>query len=221
MEEYHRGVHPRALFHDRRDAGRQLAAAVRRSVVPSPAVLVLGLPRGGIPVAAEVARLLYAPLDVLNVRKLGVPGHEELAMGAAASGGAWVVNEDVLAQLGIGRDVVEAALAREQDEIARRDRLFRGDRLPLPIAGKTVVVVDDGLATGATLRAGIAALRRLRPGRVVAAVPVAARESAELVERECDTFVVLAKPEPFHGVGMWYDRFPQLDDDAVRALLGG
>lgn len=221
MEVYHRGVHPRALFHDRRDAGRQLAAAVRRSVVPSPAVLVLGLPRGGIPVAAEVARLLYAPLDVLNVRKLGVPGHEELAMGAAASGGAWVLNEDVLAQLGIGRDVVEATLAHEQEEIARRDRLYRGDRLPLPVAGKTVVVVDDGIATGATLRAGIAALRRLRPGRIVAAVPVAARESADLVARECDTFIVLAKPEPFGGVGMWYDRFPQLDDDAVRALLGG
>jgi predicted phosphoribosyltransferase len=213
-------VHPPALFRDRRDAGRQLAAAVRRNVVPSPAVIVLGLPRGGVPVAAEVARLLYAPLDVLCVAKLGVPGHEELAMGAAASGGAWVLNDDVLMQLGIGRDVVDATLAQAQAEIARRDRAFRGDRLPIVVGGKTVVIVDDGLATGATMRAGIAALRRLRPARIVAAVPVAARESAELVEKESDAFIVLAKPEPFHGVGMWYGAFPQLDDAAVRALLG-
>jgi len=140
-------------------------------------------------------------------------------MGAAASGGAWVLNDDVLAQLGISPDVVEATLATQQREIERRDQLFRGTRPPLAVAGKTVVVVDDGLATGATMRAGLAALRRLRPQRLVAAVPVAARESADHVRADCDTLVCLAMPEPFFGVGMWYADFPQLDDDAVRALL--
>lgn len=142
-------------------------------------------------------------------------------MGAVASGGAWVLNEDVLSEVGVDRNVVETTLAAQQVEIERRDHLFRGDRPALAVSGKTVIVVDDGLATGATMRAGLAALRRLRPIRIVAAVPVAARESAELVRHDCDAFVCLAYPEPFYGVGMWYADFPQLDDNVVRALLGG
>lgn len=190
-----------------------------RPLAESPHAVVLALPRGGVPVGDEIARALRIPLDILNVRKLGAPGHEELAMGAVASGGAAVINEDVLSELRIPRAVVDEALREQQLEIERRDRLFRGNRAPTAVAGKTVVLVDDGLATGATMRAGVAALRQLEPSRIVAAVPVAARESAELVRHDVDAFTCLALPEPFYGVGRWYDNFPQLTDDDVRAIL--
>jgi putative phosphoribosyl transferase len=208
----------RALFADRRDAGRRLAGLCR-PLVDAAHTVVLALPRGGVPVGDEIARALKVPLDVCNVRKLGVPGQEELAMGALASGGAVVINAGVLAELDIPPAVVDAAIAEQRAEIERRDALFRGSRTAVPIAGATVVLVDDGLATGATMRAAAIALRRLAPARILAAVPVAARESADLVRRDVDALVCLAQPEPFYGVGRWYRRFPQLTDDDVRTIL--
>jgi predicted phosphoribosyltransferase len=182
-------------------------------------VVVLALPRGGVPVAAEVARALGAPLDVLLVRKLGVPGHEEYAMGALAPGGVRILNDEVVSQLGIPPWSIARATEREMRELERRERLYRAGRGPLQLRGRTVILVDDGLATGATMRAAIAALRILEPARIVVAVPVAARESCEALRQEADEVVCAVMPEPFHAVGLWYEDFPQTSDEEVRRLL--
>ena len=206
------------LFHDRADAGRQLAErlggyANRNDVV------VLGLPRGGVPVAYEVASRLAAPLDVFLVRKLGVPGHIELAMGAIAGGGVEVLNHDLIAELGISPAAVAAVAASERLELERRDRVFRGGR-PMPeLAGKTVIVIDDGLATGATMEAAVTALRRMNPAHIVAAVPVGARETCDRLSRLADRVVCLAMPAGFDAVGLWYEDFSQTTDEEVKQLL--
>jgi len=205
-------------FHDRRDAGRFLATRLS-AYANRPDVLVLALPRGGVPVGAEVARALGAPLDVFLVRKLGVPGHEELAMGAVATGGVRVLNEDVVQALGIPHDVIEAVAAREQQELERRARLYRGDGPPPDVHGRTVILVDDGLATGATMQAAIRALRRQQPARIVVAVPTASAETCEELRAEVDEVVCAVTPEPFYAVGLWYDDFSQTTDDDVRELL--
>ena len=206
------------LFRDRTEAGQVLA----NRLVPyanRPDVLVLALPRGGVPVAYEVARMLHAPLDVFLVRKLGVPGHEELAMGALASGGARVLNEEVVRGLHISEEVIAAVAEREQEELARRERLFRGERPAPDVRGRTVILVDDGLATGSTMRAAIAALRQQGPARIVVAVPVGAYETCAELQMEADEVVCARTPEPFHAVGLWYDDFTQTTDEEVHELL--
>lgn len=204
-------------FSNREDAGRQLANLVEGQV--GPGAIVLALPRGGVPVAAEVAQRLRAPLDVLLVRKLGVPGHEELAMGAIASGGVRVFNEDLLARLNIDPAGVEQVQQDELRELQRRERLYRGDR-PLPVLeGREVVLVDDGLATGASMRAALMALRQYRPRRIIVAVPVAPPETVAELEGEADQVICLLAPDAFFSVGAWYDDFTQTTDDEVRALL--
>jgi len=205
-------------FDNRRQAGRALARYLG-PYADRADVVVLGLPRGGVPVAAEVARALHAPLDVLVVRKLGVPGHEELAMGAVASGGGRVVNASILRDLGLGDDAVERVERDERTELARRERLFRGARPSPDLRGKTAVLVDDGIATGATMRAAVAALGNGPVARVVVATPVAAPEAAAMLRREADEVVCLGTPEDFVAVGRWYRDFPQTSDAEVRELL--
>src|SRR5438128_166939 len=192
-------------FRNRADAGRHLAARLR--YVANPDAVVLALPRGGVPVAFEVARALRAPLDIFLVRKLGVPGHEELAMGAIATGGVRVLNEDVVLALQISDDLLDAIAAKEQVELERRERAYRGDRLPPEVRGRTVILVDDGLATGSTMRAAVAALRQQRPARIVVAVPVGAPETCEEFQTEADEAVCAHTPEPFYAVGLWYTDF--------------
>jgi predicted phosphoribosyltransferase len=182
-------------------------------------VLVLALPRGGVPVAFEVARALGAPLDVFLVRKLGVPGHEELAMGAIATGGVRVVNEAVVRELGIGGEVIDAVAGRERAELERRERAYRGERPAPEVRGRAVILVDDGLATGSTMRAAALAVRRQEPERVVVAAPVAARATCAELLAEVDDVVCAATPEPFYGVGRWYEDFSQTTDEEVRELL--
>ncbi len=206
------------LFQDRRDAGRQLAAELLQ-YADRPDVLVLALPRGGVPVAYEVARLLHAPLDVFLVRKLGLPGHEELAMGAIASGGVRVLNEDVVRTLHVPEADIDASAARELRELERRERVYRDDR-PFPdLSGRTVILVDDGLATGSTMRAAVAALRRQGPAWIVVAVPVGAAETCSTFQGEADEVVCARTPEPFYAVGLWYGDFSQTTDEEVRYLL--
>jgi putative phosphoribosyl transferase len=205
-------------FLDRRDAGRQLASKLA-DYADDPKVLVLGLPRGGVPVAYEVARALHTPLDVLVVRKLGVPGHRELAMGAIASGGLRVLNVDVVKALGISPAAVESVAHKEMLEIERQQRTFRGNA-PLPkLSGRTIIVVDDGLATGSTMRAAVGALRQSNPARIIVAVPVAAAETVRRVREEADSVVCLSAPPDFHAVSMWYEDFSQTSDEEVRDLL--
>jgi predicted phosphoribosyltransferase len=205
-------------FRNRTDAGRQLAEKLA-AYANRPDVLVLALPRGGAPVGFEVARELGAPLDVFLVRKLGVPGYEELAMGAVATGGVRVLNDEIVRGLGISEHEIDAAAARELQELARRQRLYRGDR-PLPdIAGRTIILVDDGLATGATMRAAIAAVRQQQPARIVVAVPTASPDTCEALKAEADDVVCAMTPEPFLAVGHWYEDFTQTTDDEVRELL--
>ena len=207
-------------FRDRRDAGRQLVARLRRYANRSD-ILVLGLPRGGVPVAYEVAEALDAPLDVFLVRKLGVPGHEELAMGAIASGGVLVLNEEVVRDLRLPEAAIDAVAASERRELARRERLYRG-ALPSPdVAGKTVILVDDGLATGSTMRAAAEALRRQGPARIVAAVPVAARVVCEAFKDVVDETVCAVTPDPFYAVGLWYEDFAPTSDQEVVDILRG
>lgn len=182
-------------------------------------VIVLGLPRGGVPVAYEVARALAAPLDVFVVRKLGVPGHEELAMGAIASAGVCVLNDDVVKVLRIPSPIIDAVAARELRELERRERVYRGDR-PVPrLRGQTVILVDDGLATGSTMRAAVTAVRRLGPAHIVVAVPTAAPSTCEEFRHEADECVCEITPEPFYAVGLWYEDYSQTTDDEVRELL--
>jgi putative phosphoribosyl transferase len=207
-------------YHDRHDAGQALAGLLEK-YAGNPEVTVLALPRGGVPVGAEVARHLGAPLDVMVVRKLGVPGHEELAMGALASGGLLVVNEDVVRGLGIPDRAIEQAVAREARELERRERAYRGDRPLAEVAGRIVILVDDGLATGTTMRAAVTALRQRGPKRLVVAVPVAAASTCEELAGEVDEIVCGQTPEPFQAVGLWYQDFSQTTDEEVYAELGG
>jgi predicted phosphoribosyltransferase len=204
------------LFRDRHDAGRALAAKLEH-LRGRDKLLVLALPRGGVAVAYEVARALDAPLDIFLVRKLGFPGHEEYAMGAIASGGVRVMNEELAAQ--VPPAVIAAVVEREQAELARRERLYRGDRPRVDLRGRTVVVVDDGLATGSTMRAALRAIRQQQPAQLVVAVPVGAEETCRELRAEADEVVCAATPEPFRAVGLWYGDFPQATDDEVHALL--
>ncbi|HXF98485.1 MAG TPA: phosphoribosyltransferase [Gaiellaceae bacterium] len=206
------------MFHDRRHAGRLLADELR-AYAGREDVLVLALPRGGVPVGYEVARALGVPLDVFVVRKLGVPGHEELAMGAIASGGVRVLNEAVVEALGIGEETIARAAAAAAEELERKERAYRGERGPLDLAGRTVILVDDGLATGSTMRAAVRAVRALGPERVVVAVPIASVQACASLRREADEVVCLRTPEPFDAVGLWYEDFTQTPDAEVRDLL--
>ena len=206
------------VFRDRREAGRLLAAKLS-TYAGKPDIVVLGLPRGGVPVAFEVARALAAPLDVFLVRKLGVPGHEELAMGAVASGGVLVLNDDVIARLGIAPDEIDAVAAKETAELARREQLYRSGRTSPEFSGRTVILVDDGLATGATMRAAITALRQSGPARIIVAVPTAAPDICEEFKKQADEIVCYMTPAPFLAVGRWYEDFGQTTDDEVCALL--
>ena len=208
----------RERFHDRREAG-QLLAANLSAYANRGDVLVLGLPRGGVPVAYEVARALSAPLDVLVVRKLGVPGHDELAMGAIALGGVKVLNDVVVEDFGIPEQIIDAVAAREQQELERRERAYRYDRPPVDVRGKTVILVDDGLATGTTMRAAIAAVRQQVPAAVVVAVSVIALESCAVFRAVADALVWVIAPEPFYAVGLCYEDFTPTTDAEVRDLL--
>jgi putative phosphoribosyl transferase len=205
-------------FHDRTDAGRQLAAQLTGFAGRSD-VVVLGLPRGGVPVANEVARRLDVPLDLFLVRKLGVPWCPELAMGAIAAGGVEVLNGDQIRDLGIPRALVEQVAASERLELERRDVLYRGGRPPPVVRDRTVLLVDDGLATGSTMHAAIVALRQLAPAHVVVAVPVGARETCEQLRRIADQVVCVSTPDPFDAVGRFYDEFSQTTDEDVIRLL--
>ncbi|MEO8427988.1 MAG: phosphoribosyltransferase [Verrucomicrobiota bacterium] len=205
-------------FRDRTEAGKLLAAKLGR-YADRPDVVVLALPRGGVPVAFEVARALNAPLDLFLVRKLGVPGHEELAMGAIASGGSRVLNEEVVAHLGISDDLINAVVAEEELELDRRERAYRGERSMPAVDSRTVILIDDGVATGSTMRAAIAALRQKKPARLVVAVPTAAASTASELRAEVDDFVAVIEPEEFCAVGQWYDNFSQTTDAEVRGLL--
>jgi len=205
-------------FRDRRHAGELLAARLS-TYAHRPNVLVLALPRGGVPVAYEVATELGAPLDLFIVRKLGVPGYEELAMGAVATGGIRVLNEDVIRSLRIPDSVIDAVAQWELHEIARREREYRGD-LPEPdVNGQTVILIDDGLATGATMQAGVKALHRQQPAKIVVGVPTASPQSCEELRGQVDDIVCAVTPEPFYAVGAWYEDFSQTTDEEVRDLL--
>lgn len=208
----------RDQFKDRREAGKFLADKLQEYANRDD-VLVLALPRGGAPVAYEVAEALDAPLDVFVVRKLGVPGHEELAMGAIASGGTRVLNRDVVMGAGIDNDEIDRVAARERQELRRREQTYRDNRAAPEIEGKTVILVDDGLATGATMWAAVVALRQLDPAQIVVAVPTAPPETCAEFEDEVDRIVCGITPEAFGGVGRWYQNFAQTTDDQVRDLL--
>jgi putative phosphoribosyl transferase len=207
-------------FRDRVEAGRQLGLELARRLGQRDDVIVLALPRGGVPVGYQVAQALGAPLDVFIVRKLGVPGHEELALGAIASGGVRVLNRDVLDSIPVPEPIIDRIAEREQRELERREREYRGARPPLDVRNKTVVIVDDGLATGSTMRAAVAALRKLHPKAIIIAVPVAAPSTCEEFRREVNDIVCLRTPEPFQAVGLWYEDFSQTTDEEVHDLLG-
>lgn len=205
-------------FRDRTDAGRALADAVRGRAAGD-GVVVLGLPRGGVPVAAEVARALGAPLDVFVVRKLGTPGHRELAMGAIASGGIRVMNDDLVRRLGVPPDAVQAVVDEETAELHRREAAYRSGRPPLELPARTAVLVDDGLATGATMLAAVEAVRAAEAGRVVVAVPVGSPEACDRLRAQADDLICLHEPVDFGAVGTYYSDFAQTSDDEVRRLL--
>ena len=206
------------LFEDRFDAGRFLASKLRR-FANRPDTIVLALPRGGVPVGFEVAKALNVPLDVFVVRKLGVPGYEELAMGAIASGGIRVLNEDVVRSAGIPHKVIDAVAAEEERELQRRERDYRDGRPPVAVEGRTVILVDDGLATGSSMRVAVLALKRKRPAQIVVAVPVGAPATCAEFESEVDQAICAITPEPFLSVGQWYEDFSQTSDEEVRDLL--
>jgi putative phosphoribosyl transferase len=206
------------LFRNRSEAGRALAERVRAAVT-DPHPLILALPRGGVPVAFEVARALHAELDVFLVRKLGMPSEEELALGAIASGGVRVLNKELISYMRVPDDVLEEVTRREQHEVERREQMYRKGRPAASVAGCTVVLVDDGLATGASMLAASRALRPQGAARIVVAVPVASRQTCDDFRREVDEIVCLATPHPFGAVGIWYEDFAQISDQQVRALL--
>jgi putative phosphoribosyl transferase len=205
-------------FKDRHHAGEVLAERLRQ-YADRPDVLVLALPRGGVPVGFEISRLLRVPLDVFVVRKIGAPFYEELAVGAIASGGVRVLNELLIKRLGISQEAIQAITQEEGQELARREQLYRGARPPLHVEDKTVLLVDDGLATGASMRAAVRALRHHRPRRILVAVPVGAPETCRELEQEADEVVCAEKPEDLGAVGMWYEDFSQTTDEEVSVLL--
>ncbi|AGU49207.1 putative phosphoribosyltransferase [Variovorax paradoxus B4] len=207
-----------ASFRNRQQAGRVLARRLA-AYAHRPEVIVLALPRGGMPVAYEVAKALHAPLDVLVVRKLGVPGHEEFAMGAIAGGGEQVLDQDLVRELGIGAREVDEVVRNEQHELERRERAYRGNRPAPDLHGRTAILVDDGLATGSTMRVAVRAVRRQAPARVVVAAPVASPEACALLRGEADDVVCAETPEPFLGVGRWYLDFSQTSDEEVCSLI--
>ncbi|MEH1836985.1 MAG: phosphoribosyltransferase [Nostoc sp.] len=206
------------LFKDRRFAGQVLAKELA-VYANRPNVLVLGLPRGGVPVAFEVAKALNAPLDILVVRKLGVPNQEELAMGAIASGGVRIVNKYIISLVKISDEVIARVAMQEERELKRREQLYRGNRPLKNLQGRTVILVDDGLATGATMSAAVVAVRKQQPTQIVIAVPVAAPETCQELETKVDKIACVSTPSPFYSVGLWYEDFPQTTDEEVRDLL--
>lgn len=205
-------------FRDRRDAGRRLAVEISH-LAGRPDVVVLALPRGGVPVAFEVARAIDAPLDVFLVRKLGVPGHEELAMGAIATGGVRLLNGPVVRELRIPPEVIDRVAEEQREELERRESIYRDDRPPIEVRDRAIILVDDGLATGASMRAAVIALRQLRPARIVVAVPIAAPSTCEELRDEVDEVICARTPEPFYAVGFWYEDFAQIGDGEVQDLL--
>ncbi|MDQ2777456.1 MAG: phosphoribosyltransferase [Acidobacteriota bacterium] len=208
------------VFRDRADAGRILAERVAESI-QSPGSLVLALPRGGVPVAFEVARKLRAELDIFLVRKLGLPGQEELAIGAIASGGVRVLNEGLIRELQLSRNLIDQITAREGSELQRREELYREGRTAVPVGGRTVILVDDGLATGASMKAATQALRLQAPTRIIVAVPVAARDTCNEFRGSVDEIICAYTPSPFTSVGTWYVDFAQTTDEEVQKLLEG
>lgn len=205
-------------FHHRAEAGQLLATRLQAYADRSD-VLILALPRGGVPVGFEIATALHAPLDVFLVRKLGLPGHEELAMGAIANGNIQVLNNDVVEALEIPAYVIERVAQRERQELLRRAAFYRGDRPPPEVQGRVIILVDDGIATGSTMRAAIAALQAQQPARLVVAVPTAPPDTVALLQAEVDEVVCLITPQPFYAVGYWYRDFAQISDAEVRELL--
>lgn len=208
-------------FRDRTEAGLLLGNELRQRLGPRPDALVLALPRGGVPVGFQVASALNAAFDVFIVRKLGVPGQEELAMGAIASGGIRVLNDDVIRYASISQRVIDRVAASEQIELERREESYRGKRAPVDVAGRTVIVVDDGLATGSTMRAAVQALRNRNAREVIVAVPVAAKETCAEMRTLVDDIICLRTPSPFQAVGLWYDDFSQTSDAEVHELIEG
>lgn len=213
-----RSHHSTLLFRDRHDAGIKLAQKLQ-AYTQQPNTIILGLPRGGIPVAYEVSKALQLPLDVYVVRKLGVPGQEELAMGAIAAGGITYLNETLVEQLGITQDAIAQVIAQEQQELERREALYRGDRPALVLDHRTILLVDDGLATGATMHAALRSLKQRSPRQIVIAVPVAAPDTCASFHKEADAVFCAETPEPFRAVGLWYEDFGQTTDQEVCKLL--
>jgi predicted phosphoribosyltransferase len=205
-------------FQDRHEGGRRLVEGLSQYAGRED-VVVLGLPRGGVPVAFEVASALHAPLDVFVVRKLGVPGHEELAMGAIASGGVRVLNDDVVAATGVSQEQIDAVAGREREQLELRERAYRGDRAPIDVQGRVAILVDDGLATGATMRAAVAALHDRGVNSIVVAVPTAPPETCAALRRQVDEVVCTLTPDPFMAVGLWYRNFAPVSDEEVKELL--
>ena len=205
-------------FEDRFDAGRFLAGELKHHA-GNPNVVVLALPRGGVPVAFEIARAIDAPLDIFVVRKLGAPGYEELAMGAIATGGVRVFNEEVIQHLGVSQSWIDAAIREQEEELRRREEAYRGDRPPAELQNHTAILVDDGLATGASMRAAVRALKQRQPAAIIVAVPIGSRDTCDQFRVEVDEVVCGRTPEPFHAVGAWYQDFTQTTDDEVRELL--
>ena len=205
------------IFKDRVEAGQILAHRLSKYADQNP--LVLGLPRGGVPVAFEVAKALKAPLDVYIVRKLGVPGHEELAMGAIATGEVRVLNKPVVEDLQISEEEIESETRKEKEELKRRERLYRSGRAPLDVSKRTILLIDDGIATGSTIKAAVAALKKQKAGRIVIGVPVAPFSTIEELKKEVDEVVCISTPEFFYAISLWYDEFPQTSDEQVRELL--
>lgn len=205
-------------FLDRRDGGRQLAEKLSE-YADQPDVIALALPRGGVPVAYEVARALDIPLDLLIVRKLGLPGREELAIGAIASGGIRILNEDIVHALSVDPRVIDRVTEREMEELQRRQQQYRGDRAAIEVRDRTVILIDDGLATGASMLAAVQALRIRNPARIIVAVPAAAPQAIDLLQKKVDRIVCVMAPDPFEGVGKWYEDFSQTTDEEVRMIL--